>query len=606
MILAFYNPIVHNDFTNFDDNYYITDNTHVRAGLTWDTVKWSFTSFEAANWHPLTWLSHALDCQLFKLNPIGHHYVNVLMHVLNAILLFLLLQSATGFTWRSFIVAGLFALHPVNVESVAWAAERKNVLSMLFFLMALHAYGWYVRRETLGRYALVAILFALGLMAKPEIITFPFVLLLWDYWPLRRMGASASPSPQFSGLGEAATGVLPDTAPVTPHSFSFLCLEKMPLLLLSLGSAVITWLAQRTGHAFRGANLAVRIGNALVSYVRYLGKAVWPTQLAALYPHPGSRLPRWEMFASGVILLLLTALVLHWSQRRYLAMGWFWFLGTLVPVLGLVQVGVQSMADRYAYIPYIGLFVCAVWGVAEIVGERALQPAWLVAPAVLVLATLGAVSAHQIGYWRDSEIFWRHILSVTELNYTAHDGLARVLGRQGRSDEAIAEFNAAENAHQYPSADMVEVAIFEQAHGHVGESIAQYEKALDAAEDSKTRAVVLSRLASAFIQAGDIEQARKAYGYALNENPDNTQALVGSALLAERDGKVEFAVAQISHAMQVDPTDVGFLLLAQALRRTGQVSAADAAYAQAQRISHDFVKAKESAAKILVSAGIKI
>ena len=268
LTLAFYNPIVHNGFTNFDDNGYITDNPHVRAGLTWDTVKWAFTSRDCANWHPVTWLSHAFDCQLFKLNPAGHHYVTVLLHAVNAILLFLLLEGATGFTWPSFMVAALFALHPVNVESVAWAAERKNVLSMLFFLLTLHAYGWYARRVNVKRYAVVAALFALGLMAKPEIITLPFVLLLWDYWPLRRLYSERSPED------------LPET-PV-PRSFSFLLLEKVPLLLLSAGSAVITLVAQRAGQALRGAPAWVRFGNAAVAYVRYLGKAFWPVACGAV------------------------------------------------------------------------------------------------------------------------------------------------------------------------------------------------------------------------------------------------------------------------------------------------------------------------------------
>ena len=590
LTLAFYNPVVHNDFTNFDDNFYITDNAHVRAGLTWQTVKWAFTSFEAANWHPLTWLSHALDCQLFKLNPVGHHYVNVLLHVVNAILLFLLLQSATGFTWRSLTVAALFALHPVNVESVAWAAERKNILSMLFFLVALHAYGWYIRRESVKRYAVVAAVFALGLMAKPEIITLPFVLLLWDCWPLRRMGGGVS--------AEGTSGE------VTPRSLTFLCLEKMPLLLLSAGSAVITWLAQRSGNAFRGASLRVRVGNAVVAYVRYIGKAIWPSRLAALYPHPGSLLPNWEIIVSAGVLLLLTALVLIGRNRRFLPVGWFWFLGTLVPVIGLVQVGVQAMADRNAYISYIGLFICVVWGLAEIAQARMIPALWLAAPTIVVVLTMGAITTHQIAYWHDSETFWRHILSVTELNYTGHDALARILAKDGRIEEAIAEFNVAESLHAYASADMVELAIFEQTHGHVKESIEQYTRALDAAPDSKTRAVVLSRLGSAFIQLGDIGRARKSYAYALSENPDNSSALVGSGLLAERDGDAGLAVTQISHAMRVEATDVGYLLLGQALRRAGRLSEADAANTHAQQISQDFSKAQQSAAKILTSAGI--
>lgn len=590
--LAFYNPVVRNGFINFDDNFYITENAHVRAGLTWETVKWAFTSYEAGNWHPVTWLSHALDCKLFGLNPVGHHYVSVLLHVMNALLLFLLLQSATGFTWRSFMVAALFAVHPVNVESVAWAAERKNVLSMLFFLLTLHAYGWYVRRESVRRYGVVAALFAVGLMAKPEIITLPFVLLLWDYWPLRRMGSRRSA----------------DEAPVAvvSRSFSFLCLEKAPLLLLSAGNGVITWLAQQSGNSFRGASLRVRVGNALVAYFRYLGKAFWPTRLAALYPHPGRLLPNWEIVVSAALLVLVTALVLYCRDRRYLAMGWFWFLGTLVPVLGLVQVGVQAMADRYAYIPYIGLFVCVVWGVAEIAEARMIPAVWLGAPAIFALTTLGAVSSHQIGYWYDNETFWRHIVNVTEMNYTAHDSLGRILVQQGRTEEAIAEFNAVESLHAYTVADMVRFASFEQAHGHLQEAIEEYTRALDEAPDSRTRTLILSRLGLAFTQMGDISRARKSYASALGENPDDITALIGSGLLAEREGNLAVAVNQISHAMKVEPTDVGYLLLGQALRRGGRLAEAEDARMQAQKISHDFALAESSTAKIVAAAGIKL
>ena len=591
LTLAFYNPIVHNGFTNFDDNSYITDNAHVRAGLTWDTVKWAFTSRDCANWHPVTWLSHALDCQLFRLNPAGHHYVNVLLHAVNAILLFLLLESATGLTWPSFMVAALFALHPVNVESVAWAAERKNVLSMFFFLFTLHAYGWYVRRASVRRYAVVAVLFALGLMAKPEIITLPFVLLLWDYWPLRRMGGGLPAENLPGGL--------------VPRSFSFLFLEKVPLLLLSAGSGVITLVAQRGGQALRDVPAWVRFGNSAVAYVRYLGKAFWPVRLAVPYPHPGRLLPIWEILASAAVLLLSTGLVLRWRDHRYLVVGWFWFLGTLVPVIGLVQVSTQAMADRYAYLPYIGLFVCVIWGVAETAQERKISAVWLGVPAVLVLFTLGIVSRHQLAYWHDSESLWRHTLSVTQRNYAAHDALGHALADQGRVKEAMVEFNAAESLDAYSAAEMVRFGFYEQTHGHVQEAIEQYRQALDNSPDSNTRAVALNLLGSAFTQMGDIPRAKMSYAYALKENPDNGAALVGSGLLAERDGDFRFAVEQISHAIKVEPTDVGYLLLGQALRRAGHTTEADEAYAQAQRISRDFAQAQQSAAKVLVSVGIK-
>src|ERR1700675_14804 len=323
VVLTFYSPVTHNGFINYDDDGYITGNTHVRAGLTWATVKWAFTTYDKANWHPLTWLSHALDCELFDLNPAGHHYVSVLLHAANAVLLFLLLQSATGFRWRSLMVAALFALHPINVESVAWAAERKNVLSMLFFLFALHAYVWYGRRPGLRRYAAVVFLFTLSLLSKPQAVTFPFLLLLWDYWPLRRFGSS-----ELDGSAE-------QVASSSRFGIGRLVLEKMPLLLLSGASAVVTIKAQTGGGAVQPLSqyaLFLRLENALISFVRYLGKAVWPSKLAVLYVHVG-RYPAWQVGAAAVLLLLVTAWVLRARQQRYLAVGWFWFLGSLVPMI---------------------------------------------------------------------------------------------------------------------------------------------------------------------------------------------------------------------------------------------------------------------------------
>jgi protein O-mannosyl-transferase len=608
--LASYNPVVHNGFTNYDDNGYITDNAHVRAGLTWDTVTWAFTSFEDANWHPVTWLSHALDYQLFKLNPAGHHYVNVLLHAGSAVLLFLLLEGATGFTWPSLMVAALFALHPMNVESVAWAAERKNVLSMFFFLLTMLAYGWYVRRESMRRYALVVALFALGLMAKPEIITLPFVLLLWDYWPLRRMFGEASGEGRLGAAGEQS--LVPRSLVQrslvqrlsVPRSFSFLVLEKVPLLLLSAGSAVITLAAQREGQTLRDAPAWVRYGNAAVSYVRYLGKAFWPVHLAMPYPHPGRLLPVWEIVASTAVLLLVTGLVLRWRDHRYLVVGWFWFLGTLVPVIGLVQVSTQAMADRYAYLPYIGLFVCVIWGVMETAQERKISAVWLGVPAVLILFGLGVVTRHQLAYWHDSESLWRHTLSVTERNYAAYDAFGHALADQGRVEEAIVEYNEAESLGAYSAGEMIRFGLYEQAHGHVQEAIEQYRRALDDSPDSDTRAVALNLLGSASTLTGNTRQAKLSYAYALKENPDNGAALIGSGLLAEREGDWASAIAQISHAMKVGPSDVGYLLLARALRRAGRAAEADDAYAHAEQISRDFAQAQRSAAQVLASIGI--
>jgi protein O-mannosyl-transferase len=597
--LAAYNPIVQNGFTNFDDDIYILNNVHVRAGLTWDTVKWAFTSFDAANWHPLTWLSHALDWQLFGSNPAGSHYVNVLLHAGSALLLFLLLEGATGLTWPSFMVAGLFALHPVNVESVAWAAERKNVLSMVFFLLTLHAYGWYVRRGGTGRYALTAASFALGLMAKSEIITLPFVLLLWDFWPLRRAVLSSRPVLSERRAEDSSANGL-----AVPRSLSFLLLEKVPLLILSLGCGVVTLLAQRAGLAVRSLPAGVRWGNAVVAYVRYLGKAFWPARLAVLYPHPGSSLPVWQIVAAAAILLSITALVWLWRERRYPVVGWFWFLGTLTPVIGILSFGEQAMADRYAYLAYIGLFIAVVWGVADIARTRKIPAVWIAVPAVLILATLGVMSRRQLGYWHDSDALWRHTLSVTEGNYIAHGGLARALAREGRTDDAIAEFNAAESLHAYSFSDLIGVGVFEQTHGHSQDAVAQYQRALGAAQDSNSRAVASSDLATAYLQTGDFDRARTNYANALQQNPDNIAALEGSGLLAERDGDFTLAVTRISRAAEVEPSDVGYLLLEQILRRAGRTADADDADARAERLSRDIAQARQSAAQIVAAVGI--
>jgi hypothetical protein len=359
--LALYNRISQNAFVNFDDDLYIVENPHVQAGLHWETVKWAFTTYDLANWHPLTWLSHVLDYQLFGLNPAGHHYTNLLLHAANVVLLFLLLQSATGFTWRSLMVAALFALHPVNVESVAWAAERKNVLSMFFLLLALLSYEKYVRNSGIKRYFYVMLLFSCGLMSKPQVITFPFLLLLWDYWPLGR-----TPSTYVS----LSPTTLPGPA-LPARSYSWLFWEKVPFFFPSTISAIVTVQAQKAGRAIRSTadySLPVRMENAIVAYARYVGKCFWPSRLAPMYPLSADSVPLWPLVAAALFLIRITTLVITLRRRRYFIVGWFWFLGTLVPMIGLLQFGAQSMADRYAYLPFVGLFLMIVW-------ERARRPA---------------------------------------------------------------------------------------------------------------------------------------------------------------------------------------------------------------------------------------
>jgi tetratricopeptide (TPR) repeat protein len=609
--LAFYNPIVHNGFIEFDDSAYIVKNPQVQSGLTWNTIKWSFTTFHVANWHPMTWLSHAADCQMFGLNPVGHHYINLLLHAADAVLLFLLLWRATGLTWPSLIVSALFALHPINVESVAWVAERKNVLSMTFFLLALHAYDLYARTGKRSLYAWVAILFAVGLMAKPQIVTLPFVLLLWDYWPLQRLAVSHISGSQAHAESAVATG---SSASPAARSLSFLVWEKWPLFMLAAADSVITVIAQRAGSAVRTAaevSIPARIDNVFVSYVRYLGKMFWPSHLAPMYPHPGNSLPPVEVMGALSLLLLISALVCHWRDRRYLLVGWLWFLGTLVPMIGIVTVGEQAMADRFAYIPFIGLFIAVVWTVNDWATNTQAQsaqtshprtsPAWLAAAAV-VICSLGFLTYHQLSYWRDDETLWRYTLSVTERNYMAHDNLALALAKQGRSDEAVVEFRAANALHKYPPAQVVALALYEERVGHAQEAIEESNSVLRASannNDSRLQSAAWSALGQAHLQLRQYDEAAESYENALRLRPENEMALIGSSLVALSQEKSNEAVANLAHAVKIDPSDVNFLLLAQALRQAGRQDDAEQATNEARKISPNLSQAQSAAGQLL-------
>ncbi len=407
--LALYSPVVGYSFVVLDDADYVTANSHVHRGLAWSTFKWAFTSTDAANWHPLTWLSHALDYQLFALNPIGHHLGSGLIHSLNVVLLFLLLASITKRLGPSLLVAALFAVHPLNVESVAWVAERKNVLSTLFFLLALMAYVRYTRLPNWRRYLLVGVFFSAGLMAKPMVITLPCVLVLLDYWPLQRISGSPHSDthvPQFTLFRSL--------------------LEKIPLLMLSAGSAWITLKAQRLGLALRSLHripFGLRLENAIVSYGLYLWKMVWPARLAPLYPHSAIALPAWEWILSALVLVGVTVIVSIFRSKRYLPVGWFWFLGTLVPVIGLVQVGDAAMADRYSYLPLIGIFIITAWVIADLSEAKNVSTIWRVIPVICILIALCGVTLRQLSYWQNKYTLWAHTLRVTERNSFAEDAM---------------------------------------------------------------------------------------------------------------------------------------------------------------------------------------
>jgi len=515
--IALYYPGLHYQFTNFDDTGYVVENDHVKYGLDWDTVKWAFTTFDYTNWHPLTWLSHALDCHLYSLDAGKHHRTSVLLHVVNVVLLFGVLLQATGYAGRSAMVAALFALHPINVESVVWIAERKNLLSMLFFLLALGAYRWYTkwvpvtqpaRRRPeaghIGRYLVVMLLYALGLMCKAQIITFPFVLLLWDYWPLRRM---------FARDQEPAGTA---TAAVTPaRSFSWLMVEKIPLFILSAASAVITMKAQRAGHGMNPTNaypFLVRLGNAAISYPRYVGKAFWPSRLTVLYPHPGNSIAAWQVIAAIVFLLVISGLVLRARRRRYLVVGWLWFLGTLVPMIGLVQVGVQAMADRYAYLSLVGLFIMICWGVADYAEQRRISTAWLAAPSLAALLILTVVAHCQIGYWRDNVTLWSHAIAVTRGNYIAEEDLGATLLKLGRMDEAMTHFQAAAAIAPFDGQIFFYMGTCEQQRGDLSKAIARYQQVIsvtqsDIAHNTLLRYLAFTNLGALYRDVGEPARA---------------------------------------------------------------------------------------------------
>ena len=518
--LAVYAPVKQHPFINLDDQPYVVHNPHIQQ-LNWETVKWSFTTFHAANWHPLTWLSHAADYHFFELNARRHHEMNLLLHTLNAMLLFWVLSQATGFVNRSFVVAALFALHPINVESVAWIAERKNLLSMFFFLLALGAYRWYASKPQIGRYLAVALLFALGLLSKPQIITLPFVLLLWDCWPLQRLAVRSSlfafsqgTAPSISGEERIANG---EQRPGQERSLGWLVLEKLPLLALAAASAVITMRSQAAAGTMSGAvntfSFAARLGNTVLAYVRYLGDAFWPTRLAFFYPHVRGPLPAWRVAGSAVLLLLITWLAFA-SKRRYLIVGWLWFLGTLVPMIGLVQVGSQAMADRYAYLPFIGLFIAICWGIADTVDDWPLARIWLPASAVAFLVLLSVATQHQLSYWSDDLTLWTHSAEVVKNNWMAESMIGEDLLRQDDRDSAIPHFRAAEAMEPLSPFPHLHIGIYEVEHQHPREALQELQQVIDLTEPfAKYTPVIrdnaLVYMSYAYNQLGDYANQQK-------------------------------------------------------------------------------------------------
>ena len=575
--LALYNPVNRHPFVNYDDDRYITENPHVHNGLTWRTITWAFTATEQGNWHPLTWLSHALDYQLFHQNPAGHHLTSLLIHAANAVLLFLFLMYATRRLGPSLFVAALFALHPINVESVAWVAERKNVLCTFFFFATLIAYCWYARQPDWRRYLVFAGLFVLGLMSKPMVITLPFVLLLLDYWPLGRIRGGR--------------------ADATAAPLSKLVVEKLPLIALSAASAVITMQAQRAGGAMRSTaqfSLAVRLENAVMAYAMYLWKMIWPSHLSPIYPHPGDSLAGWQVGTSALVLLAMTAVALKFRARRYLLTGWLWFLGTLVPVIGLVQVGDQAMADRYAYIPLVGIFIMIAWRIADLADSKQIGLIVRVIPAACVLLALSFATNRQLGYWSSNYDLWTHAVAVTGRNFIAQDNLGGALLWLGKTDEAYLHFQAAAEINPLDPMSRSNLGAYLQEHGHMAEAIEKYNRVITLTSDPGLLAATYANLGAAYRKLGEDEKARTSYDQALQLNPNQYNVYLGLGELLEKQSRLDDAISNYSKAVELRPTDTGFLLLGRALERTGRRSEALAAYQAALKLSPEMPEAQHA------------
>jgi protein O-mannosyl-transferase len=582
--LALYNPVNRHPFVNYDDDRYVTENPYIRQGLTFDTVTWALTSTEQANWHPLTWLSHALDYSLFHLNPAGHHFTSVLLHVVNVVLLFLLLIWATRRMGPSLFVAALFALHPINVESVAWIAERKNVLCTTFFLLTLWAYGWYAQKPDWKQYLAVFASFAAGLASKPMVITLPFVLLLVDYWPLER----AQTTREEAKLNPA------------PLSWSRLVLEKIPLLALSAASAIITMYAQQAGGAMRSTEqfpFAVRVGNAIYAYAMYLWKMIWPAHLAPLYPHPGDSLAAWQIALAGLVLAGVTALTLKFRARRYLLAGWLWFLGTLVPVIGLVQVGDAAMADRYAYIPLIGIFVMIAFGVSDCAQSRPFRLSAAISAAA-ILAALAFMTYRQIGYWQSNTDLWSHALAVTHNNFIAEDNLGGALILEGEEEAAYPHFEAASRINPRDPMSRSNLGTYYQTHHRLPEAIEQYQAAIALTSDPSLLAQTYANLGAAQASLGEDDEAQQSLEQSLRLNPNQFNALLSQGLLARTLGRFDDAIRDISRSIDLQPSAEAYLELGRTLAQSGRTADALDAYQQALKISPDFTEAQQAAAAL--------
>ncbi len=621
VLIVFWQATGH-DFINYDDELYVTHNRQVQKGMTVEGIGWAFRTLDVANWHPATWLSHMLVCEFFGLNPFWHHLTNLLLHIASTLLLFRIFHRMTGEPIRSGFVAALFALHPLNVEPIVWIAERKGTLCTLFWMLSLLSYLRYLEKHKVGWYCLVILFFILGGMAKPMIVTLPFVLLLLDYWPLERFAASPSKGDQPGKEGLAKYG------PV---------MEKIPLFFITFLIAVAGFVAQQRGGALSTIDvlpIGTRISNAVVSYVMYLWKAFCPHDLTVFYPH--RTIPLWQVFASAAFLSVMSlGVVLARKRRPYLAVGWFWFLGTFVPVIQLVQVGRHFTADRYAYIPLIGIFIMIVWGLSDLLKTVPHGRKILTFSGMACVVVLAGLTWRQVGYWSDSETLFKHGLEVVSDNYVAHNGLARAYEAQGNSEKAIHHFEAAlricpgftdgrynygrilaENGRKREAAKAYLAVLetdpdFVRAHVNLGnilaedgrfdEAVAHYQKALALKEENVNAHF---NLANTFFRAGRIDEAISEYQKALNlksDDPDIHYNL-GNAFMSK--GIAEKAVHHYLRALRYRPGFVNARVnLGNALARSGKLREAVPHYKKVLEVQRDHAGAHYNLAGAYAALG---
>lgn len=580
-VLAVFWQTLGHDFTNYDDVAYVTENSHVRTGLTIPNIEWALAAMHASNWHPITWMSHMLDCTLHGANPRGHHATNLLFHLANTLLLFGLLKRLTGCRWRSAFVAALFAVHPLHVESVAWVAERKDVLSAFFWMLTIWAYVRYTERRDAGRYMLVVLAFTLGLMSKPMLVTLPITLLLLDYWPLGRFGKGISP----------VTAIR----------------EKIPLLMLSAASCAVTFAAQREGSAVGRLDqlpLGERTANAASAYITYIIKMAYPTRLAVFYPHPEGKLPMLCVAGAWMLLAGITFVAVRLRNKPYVLFGWLWYLITLVPVIGLVQVGWQAMADRYTYMPLVGLFIAITWGISESLGDWASRSGRsrsipLSAVSLAVVVALGVAAWRQAGYWKNSITLFTHALQVTGNNVVAENNLAMALQSEGKTGEAIAHYRTAirmkpgwEDAHYNLARTFL-------ASGHKDEAIAEFRKALRIYPGD---AEALNNLGAALMLKGRVAEAVSLFSEATRLQPDHVRAYMNLGAALSVQGKLPEAAANYRAAVSLDPTiPDAHQNLAITLVRIGDREGAIAEFRAALRLKPNWPDAQNDLAWMLAT-----